>query len=242
MEALLHISNLTVEIGGVSILESVSLDIAQNDYIGLIGPNGGGKTTLVKALAGLLAPTSGEINWKKPVTLGYLPQNVYIQDKLFPATVEEVISTGFLASKEKRSAHQKRQRLTEVLENLHLTPLAQKKMGSLSGGQQQRVLLARAIVHEPDFLILDEPTSALDPHIRNEFFGLLKSLHEDTKLTLMLVSHDIGALSHYSDKILYMDRHVVFFGSYEHFCQSSDMTAYFSRDTQHHMCGQHHHP
>ncbi len=237
METLVTVQNLTVTLKGADILHDINLTITSKDYIGLIGPNGGGKTTFIRTLAGLIQPQSGQITWQQQPSLGYLPQNIFSPDSLFPATVEEVIQTGFLGCKKKLSDKEKKAYLHTILSQLDLASFSTKKIGALSGGQQQRVLLARALVHQPQFLILDEPTSALDPQIRHEFFHLLKTLHDENGLTLILVSHDITALGKYAQTILYLDRTVQFYGQYADF--ESSMTD--TDITQHLWCGNHHH-
>ena len=122
---------------------------------------------------------------------------------------------------------------------LNIEDLKNKKIGDLSGGQQQRVLLARALVSNPKLLILDEPTSALDPKIRNEFYELLKELNETLKVTIVLISHDIGTIGKYASRLIYLDKTLVFDGTFDEFCHSTDMTEYFGYFSQHQICWRH---
>jgi zinc transport system ATP-binding protein len=124
-------------------------------------------------------------------------------------------------------------RLTEVLD------IKKKMIGELSGGQQQRVLVARAIVNEPELLILDEPTTALDPEARENFFKVLYELNRRKNVTVILVTHDIASIGKYASKLLYLDKKIIFYGSFEDFCISENMTNYFGEFTQHLICHRH---
>jgi zinc transport system ATP-binding protein len=112
-------------------------------------------------------------------------------------------------------------------------------IGDLSGGQQQRVLVARAIVNEPELLILDEPTTALDPETREKFFHTLQELNQNKKVTIILITHDIGSIGKYASKLLYLDKRIIFYGSFEDFCSSADMESYFGEFAQHLICHRH---
>lgn len=246
MPALLDVSGLYLGYGRQMALSDISFTIDRGDYTGVVGPNGSGKTTLIRALAGLLEPESGDISWKeidgrKP-RIGYLPQKTMIMDRLFPATALEVVSTGLLQrNTEKRSFHLNKNRINSILEQLKITDLAHKKVGQLSGGQQQRVMLARALAGNPDILMLDEPTSALDPAIRNDFYALLQTLNHDHGITILLVTHDSGTIGRVAGKMLYLDRKLLFYGTFQQFCQSGEMTSLFGTESQHLICGRHHH-
>jgi zinc transport system ATP-binding protein len=242
---ILKVEDLTLNYGRHEVLTKASFTVIEGDYIGIVGPNGSGKTTLMKAMLGLIAPTSGTITYSGEVRdsrfIGYLPQKAISSDPVFPAKVREVVAMGLLSSKAhpKHLNHQDYKNVDAILERLRISNLAGKKIGNLSGGQQQRVLLARAMVAAPKLLILDEPTSALDPKIRENFYGILKDLNENEKVTILLVSHDIGSVGQYTKKMLYLDRSVVFFGTYSDFCHSNDMTRYFGPFSQHQFCWQH---
>ncbi len=239
---LLSVKNLTAGYGKYNILEDISFDIMQGDYVGIVGPNGSGKSTLVKTLIGLMEKKSGDILLvDNNIKIGYLPQAAITTDTLFPSTVIEVVKMGLLLSKKFPKTLNKydKQTIDDMLEYLGLVALKKEKIGNLSGGQQQRVLLARALVAEPKILILDEPTSALDPNIRKEFYDLIHKLNSEKNVTVMLVSHDIATIGEYTNKLMYLDRKLVFYGDYREFCMSSDMTGYFRVDTQHHICHQH---
>lgn len=242
---ILRAENVSLSYGRHEVLTDASFTVEEGDYIGIVGPNGSGKTTLMKAMLGLIAPSSGSITYAGEVQdsrfIGYLPQKVITGDPLFPAKVREVVAMGLLSSKKfpKYLHAEDYKRVDEILERLKIGNLGDKKIGNLSGGQQQRVLLARALVASPKLLILDEPTSALDPKIRENFYSILKTLNEQDRVTILLVSHDIGSIGQYTRKMLYLDRTVVFFGTYGDFCHSQDMAQYFGPFSQHKFCWQH---
>ena len=122
---------------------------------------------------------------------------------------------------------------------MDIVEIKNKLIGELSGGQQQRVFIARALVNEPDLLILDEPTAALDPEIREHFFGVLRDLNETSGITILIVTHDIGSIGKYASTLLYLDKKVIFHGTFDEFCFSTDMGEYFGPFSQHVICHRH---
>ncbi|MDD5168083.1 MAG: ATP-binding cassette domain-containing protein, partial [Syntrophales bacterium] len=120
-----------------------------------------------------------------------------------------------------------------------IADLRNKPIGALSGGQQQRVLVARAIVNHPEFLILDEPTAALDPEVRDRFFTLLDELNEQGKVTILIVTHDVGNIGQYASRLLYIDKRILFYGTFGEFCESPDVTRLFGNFSQHVICHRH---
>ncbi len=178
-----------------TVLREVSLDIYHNDFIGIIGPNGGGKTTLIKAILGLIPLFDGKIIFPggRPKT-GYLPQATQV-DKSFPITVREVVGSG-LRSRSNwfpyLSASQKH-RVGQMLNEAGLTGLESRPIGELSGGQIQKALLCRALIDNPDLLILDEPNTHVDKHFEKDLYQWLETLNK--KMAILLVSHDIGTIS-----------------------------------------------
>lgn len=238
----IEVKNLSVSYGNSEVLKNISFSINEGDYIGIVGPNGAGKSTLIKALLNLVTENTGEVRYyidKK--FIGYLPQITEASHKMFPASVFEVISTGLLLRKSfpKLITKEDKKKVEESLKLLNIEDLSHKKIGDLSGGQQQRVLLARALVSNPKLLILDEPTSALDPKIRNEFYELLKELNETLKVTIVLISHDIGTIGKYASRLIYLDKTLIFDGTFDEFCHSNDMTEYFGHLSQHQICWRH---
>ena len=236
------VQHLDVYYGQQHVLDDVTFDVEAGDYVGIVGPNGSGKTTLVKALLGLVAASGGQITLSDAAAaaIGYLPQRNPSQDLVFPGTVREIVATGLLNRKRHPRFFHKGDTVSIdlVLERLKITELQHKKIGSLSGGQYQRALLARAMVNDPALLILDEPASALDPAIREDFYTLLTGLN-DSGVTILLVSHDVSTIGKYTSKMLYLDRSLIFYGSYEDFCKSEAMTEQFGHIAQHQMCWRH---
>lgn len=201
---LIEIRDMSAGYDGVTVLEHVNLTIERNDYIGVIGPNGGGKTTLIKAIMGLLRPMAGSIEVEGTVAknfkIGYLPQ-VASLDKQFPISAREVVLTGMQGSKRWWQGYNKsdKMRAVELLASLGAGHLAHKATSTLSGGELQRVLLARALMCQPELLILDEPTTYVDDKFEREFYEILKTL--TSRLAILMVSHDLGTICSYVKSI-----------------------------------------
>ena len=231
------------------VVSDVSFNIAAGDYLGVVGPNGSGKTTLIKAMFGLVGLAKGTVTlfgknlpeFREWHRIGYLPQNLFSFSLQFPATVKEIIGLGLLARKKfpKRITADDDAAINKVLDLLELAKIKNNLIGELSGGQQQRVLLARAMVGEPEVLILDEPTSALDPEVREKFSEVLKELNKKSGLTVVLVTHDIMNIGKYASKLLYLDRRLIFYGGFDDFCSSTEVTNYFGEFAQHVICHRH---
>lgn len=248
MNPVISIKNLNFKYGKTAILEDVSFNVDRGDYLALAGPNGAGKTTLIRLLLGL-EKSSGRIeilktplnkfsNWEK---VGYLPQRAAVFNPLFPATVEETISLGILSSKrfpKKFSAKDKR-KIKEMLEILDIIQLKDRLISGLSGGQQQKVFLARALISNPEILILDEPGSGLDSKSRENFFNLLKKVNKERETAIILITHDASEIGRYADKLLYLDKKIIFYGQFSDFCKSKEMEKYFGQFSQHLICHQH---
>ena len=197
---LIHIDGASVAYDSTVALQDVTLTIYDHDFLGVIGPNGGGKTTLVKLILGIMQPQQGSVSYydteglpTQNIPIGYLPQYTTF-DFRFPITVEEVVMAGMLAGKSMtyRFTAADRQRTQEVLQLLELDTLARRPIGELSGGQRQRVLMARALATQPRLLVFDEPSTYIDRNSENHMYSLLKSLNE--QCAIVLVSHDMGAV------------------------------------------------
>ena len=198
---IIKIENLSFRFdNGPLVLEDVSLEVAAGDFASVIGPNGGGKTTLVKLIAGLLKPTTGQVRIfglppeKARPRIGYMPQHA-MMDPRFPVRVLDVVMMGRLSPRPtlwtySRADHRA---AAGALSQVGLEDLGGRPFSDLSGGQRQRVLLARALVTEPELLLLDEPASSLDQKVEMDFFDLLRELNR--RLTIVLVSHDLGFVS-----------------------------------------------
>lgn len=249
MKPIIEIKNLSVHYGATEALHKISCEINQGDFIGLVGPNGGGKTTLAKTILGLLPINSGKISlfdqgmpsFKSFEKIGYLPQKHTSINPLFPASVEEVVLLGLLSTKTwpKKINKNDWKKVNELLRTLEITNLKGKLISELSGGQQQKVLLARAIASEPELLILDEPSTALDPNSREKFFSQLKNLNQQKKTTIILITHDTGYVGKYANKLLYIDRELVFFGKISDFCPSGEIESCFEKSDKHIIWHQH---
>lgn len=203
---LISVRNLCVGYDGRSVLHDVNLTVYKHDFLGIIGPNGGGKTTLVKCILGLLKPTAGEILYhtcrdtgasvsssEVPFTMGYLPQYSSI-DRKFPITVEEVILSGLSGKKSlvSRFDARHREKARQVIARMGLEGMEGRAIGALSGGQLQRALLGRAIISDPQVVILDEPSTYIDKRFEARLYELLAEINE--ACAIILVSHDIGTV------------------------------------------------
>ena len=203
--AVFEVKNLHYEIANQTIINSVSFSIKKGEYAAIIGPNGGGKTTLMNLLLGLLKPTNGEIllfgvklsqfkSWHK---IGFVPQRVSQIDRNFPATVLEVVKMGRIASRSlfQKESQKDRELVDDAMSKMDVLDIQDKLIGDLSGGQRQRVMIARALASEPEVLILDEPNTGVDMASQQKFYKLLKELNEKEKLTILFVTHDIGVIA-----------------------------------------------
>lgn len=193
------------------ILKDVSLDIFDDDFIGIIGPNGGGKTTLLNVILGLLKPIKGSVKFcddfrtDRNNKIGYLPQQNKI-DKKFPITVKDVVLSGLIYGSGALSRHSKADKLEAVntLERIGICNIKNSPIGELSGGQMQKVLLARAIVSSPRLLILDEPSTFVDNQFEGELYEILNELNKE--MAIIIVTHDVGTISSYVKTIACVNR------------------------------------
>ena len=212
MESLVSLKNVSVQYDKTTALEGVSLDIYPDDFLGVIGPNGGGKTTLVKAILGTISH-SGEVVYSPTLfehghrLIGYLPQ-ISDFDKSFPISVIEVVMSGLQAEKGllKRYSTADRKKAMELLEMAGIENIADRQISEISGGQMQRALLCRAVILEPKLLILDEPTNFVDNQFENELYTLLHRLNE--RMAIVMVSHDLGTITSVVKSIVCVNRTV----------------------------------
>ncbi len=194
------------------ILENVILSIKKGEFASIVGPNGGGKTTLLKLILGLIKPDSGNIlvlgnlPGQARERVGYMPQYAYL-DMNFPATVKDVVLMGRLSKKRFWFSKDDRIKAIEAIEEMRMTAYINKGFNELSGGQKQRVLIARALCSNPEILLLDEPTASVDNETEEALFSILEKLNK--RMTILIVSHDLGFVSKYVKSVICVNRRVV---------------------------------
>ena len=217
---MIEIRELSFAYNGDTVLDNVHLEIMPGDFTAMIGPNGGGKTTLLKLMLGLLTPDTGSVRIDgKPAReastyIGYVPQDVHINHR-FPITALDVVLMGMREPQRRwatKSAPNRREAL-RTLGQLGLADHTQRRIGTLSGGQLQRVFIARALVTRPKLLLLDEPTASIDPQGQMDFFKLLKTLNRE--ITILMVSHDLMAISRHVKSVACVNMQLHYHGQAE---------------------------
>ena len=217
---IIEVKNVSFSYGDKEVLKNITLNVHKGDYLGIMGPNGGGKTTLVKIMLGLLKPTSGKIflfgqdiqkfsYWSK---VGYIPQKAVNFDTNFPITVKEVVNMGRIGKRGlfHSLTDSDHAIVKKSLEQVDMWDLRNKIIGDLSGGQQQRVFIAKALAGQPEVIFLDEPTIGVDIKTQEEFYGLLKKLNQELHLTLILVSHDIDVITHETTEMACINQTLIY--------------------------------
>lgn len=198
METLLEIKSMFAAYGKTTVLENIDFTVRENDFIGIIGPNGGGKTTLLKVILGLLKPVKGSVTFDSrlvnPKQIGYLPQ-LSTGDLNFPLTVTDVVLSGMMIKKSLVSGMTTADKklAMEIIAKLGLSGFERSPLSELSGGQLQRVFLGRAIIGSPKLLLLDEPDNFVDTSFEHDFYEKLHELNE--RMGILMVSHDVGTIS-----------------------------------------------
>ena len=209
MKKLLEIKNLSAGYDNHVVLENISMEVFSGDFIGVIGPNGGGKTTLIKTILGLIKPISGELILRTSKTnIGYLPQVNQI-DKRFPISVFDVVRSGKAKTSLFSSFHkntEEKEKAESLLEEMGILAIRNKSIGELSGGQMQRVFLCRALMNQPELLVLDEPSTYVDNNFEGELYLKLKELNE--QMAIILISHDVGTISFFVKTIACVNRNL----------------------------------
>lgn len=237
---IVEIDHLTIEYPDVKAIDDVSFTVNQGDFLGIIGPNGAGKSTLFAAMLGLNTKYKGTIkffgtdirkskNYLKEI--GYVPQKP-IFEKNFPATVNDVVKMGL----QKESDEDK---IDEILQQLWIHELSERRIGELSGGQQQRVFIAKALVNNPKVLILDEPVTGIDQQSIDLFYSILKELNSKQNITIIWSSHDLDAVNKLANHVACLNRTLFFHGESDDFFKNDDLVKQYSEASmQEHM---HHH-
>jgi len=219
-EEIVTLDGVWVSYNGTTALEDVNLSVKRRDFIGIIGPNGGGKSTLMKTILGLQAPTRGTVlvNGLPPERtrrqIGYVPQ-LKNYDWAFPINVWDLVSMGRYGRRGifRRYRREDRQTVAKALETVGMSDLRDRQLGALSGGQQQRAFVARALVGDPRLLLLDEAMSGVDANAHTEFYELLGALNEE--VTIVMVSHDISAVASYAKTLACLNRRLYYHGTRE---------------------------
>ncbi len=199
------VKNLNFNVRGQTILSNISLEIYNGEYIAIIGPNGGGKTTLARMLLGLEKPTTGTVkifgkklgdfkSWDK---IGFVPQRASLVDANFPATALDIVNMGRTSKRGIFSSMKKEDKdaVQDAMMKMDIMDLKDKMIGTLSGGQRQRVMIARALASKPEILILDEPNTGVDMVSQKSFYTLLAKLNKEEKITIVFITHDIGVIA-----------------------------------------------
>lgn len=219
----LEFRNVSYRYESIEALETISFGVSERDFVAILGPNGSGKTTLVKLALGLATPNSGEVllfgtpaqqfdQWE---LVGYVPQAVEGIHTQFPATVQEIVGQGLYRGFDPigfwRSGNSKA--LWQSMETVGIANLARRRISSLSLGQQQRALIARSLVREPKLLVLDEPESGVDAAGQEQLYSILRRLNNDHGITILMVSHDIGAVMREAKTVACINKNLVFHGA-----------------------------
>ena len=221
-EPYIELDNVSFGYDDTLVIKNLSFVVRKGDYLGIIGPNGGGKTTLIKIILGLLHPTEGRValfgkdrhDFKEKYRIGYVPQRVTQADREFPATVCEVIKTGriprlgFFEKFTKKDSDA----VNRAMDTCGISRYRDTLIGNLSGGERQRVFIARALASEPEILILDEPTVGVDIGAQKTFYDFLGSLNRDMNLTIIFISHDIDAVSQETKTVLCLNHDLICHG------------------------------
>ncbi|MCD6173032.1 MAG: metal ABC transporter ATP-binding protein [Sulfurimonas sp.] len=199
------VKNLSFIVRGQNILSDISLEIFNAEYIAIIGPNGGGKTTLIRMLLGLEKPTTGEIklfgkklsDFKEWHKIGFVPQRASLVDQNFPATALDIVKMGRVSKRGifSKETQEDKDAVKDAMFKMGILDLKDKMVGTLSGGQRQRVMIARALASKPEILILDEPNTGVDMVSQKNFYTLLSKLNKEEKITIVFITHDIGVIA-----------------------------------------------
>lgn len=223
-------------------LKDINLNVHAGDYLGVIGPNGGGKTTLLKIMLGLLSPTKGEVKlfgapiekFNQWTRIGYVPQKAVQFDAAFPATVEEIAAMGRVARRGilRRLTKIDQEKITNALAQVDLASERERLIGDLSGGQQQRVFIARALAGDPEIIFLDEPTAGVDVKAQEQFYALLKKLNQTLGLTLILVSHDIDVVANEATELACINQELVYHGTPHAFIKGDYLNQLYGKETK----------
>nr|WP_219845813.1 zinc ABC transporter ATP-binding protein ZnuC [Emcibacter nanhaiensis] len=231
MSTLLDLKNITKSFGGRTVLQDVDLSVDAREIVTLIGPNGAGKSTLMKIALGLTAPDSGEVGRKKGLVIGYMPQKLAIDDTL-PLQVEDFLKLRPGVTGEA---------VDEVLETVRLSRFCKSPVQRLSGGEMQRLLMARALLGNPDLLVLDEPVQGIDIAGQEEIYRLIKQTRDDRGCSVLMISHDLHLVMSATDRVICLNHHICCQGAPESVRDNPDYHALFAGSAENISMYTHHH-
>ena len=236
MEPLIKCEHVDLGYENQDAVINVNMEVCPGDYLCIVGENGSGKSTLIKGLLGLLKPSGGKLTVAeelKTTGVGYLPQQTAAQ-KDFPASVREVVLSGCLSRRGRRPFYSKTEKdiASANMEKLGITQLANQCYRELSGGQQQRVLIARALCATRELLILDEPITGLDPMAIQDFYSMIRKLNREDKVAIIMVSHDLRNAVEEANKILHLQKQVLFYGPAHDYMNSKAAGHFFHEKEQ----------
>ena len=236
MEPLIKCEHVDLGYENQDAVINVNMEVCPGDYLCIVGENGSGKSTLIKGLLGLLKPSGGKLTVAeelKTTGIGYLPQQTAAQ-KDFPASVREVVLSGCLSRRGRRPFYSKTEKdiASANMEKLGITQLANQCYRELSGGQQQRVLIARALCATRELLILDEPITGLDPMAVQDFYSMIRKLNREDKVAIIMVSHDLRNAVEEANKILHLQKQVLFYGPAHDYMNSKAAGHFFHEKEQ----------
>jgi zinc transport system ATP-binding protein len=210
-EPLISFKNVSYKYHKSNIIDNVTLDVGKGDYLGIIGPNGGGKSTLIKLMLGLLKPQTGLIQNSPDNIVGYVPQGISGTDFQFPATVREIVESGYnpLIGMFDLLTNSQKDHSEKIMKISNIYSFRDSLVSDLSGGERQRVFIARALVNNPNVLILDEPTTGIDEGAQKQFYSFLKELNTMQKITIIFISHDLEVITKEVTHIVCLNRKLV---------------------------------
>jgi len=240
---IIELSNVCFSYTTEEVVKNVSLEIHKGDYVGIVGPNGGGKTTLLKLMLGLFKPNDGFIKlfdtdirdfkaWSK---IGYVPQNTHVEMN-FPVTAEEMVAMGRYGKRGlfRFPTREDKEKTLEALKQVDMLDYKDRQIHDLSGGQQQRVFIARALASEPEIIFLDEPTVGVDVKTQKQFYALLRKLNKELDLTLVLVTHELDVVAHEATELGYINRTLEYYGEPEEFLKGKYFHELIGKGGLHH--------
>lgn len=237
MNEIVEVKNLTVKLGGRTIIENINLTINKGEIVAIVGPNGGGKTTLVRTILGLIEPSEGEVKLLgksprqaiKTGKIGYLPQKSEIPQN-FPFSALDIVMLGLINSKLPKK--EKIKKALQYIEYVGMKGFEHYPYSRLSGGQQQRISIARVLVADPEVIFLDEPSTGIDMVAQESFYDFLQKIREEKGITVVMVSHDVGVVSKFVDKVAGLNRYLHYYGHPKDFFQKHILEKLYGTDVE----------